>query len=211
MLPPFDHTNHITDFGFGPGDPAHGDTGPWPQDPIARLRQYASSAEAWEATHPSHRGCFIGHACQVTGEASCPRANYLTQFHHAYGTCCQWSPGHIYCGGPTSAAERHLFPSCADCGVLVEIWDLILINRRLLVQTPEDYKLVQDSLRGYIRAYRMRRATHAAAVRARADDAFEAQLRCVEEGIETPTRTALMGKVATLVMGALTPSCWWTR
>ncbi|KAK1998472.1 hypothetical protein LX36DRAFT_534920, partial [Colletotrichum falcatum] len=140
----------------------------------------------WDATHPSHRGCFIGHPCRVTGEGSCARITYLSKFHHAYGTCHRWGPGHVYCGEALED-KTSLFPDCAECGVLFEIWDLVVINRRLLedekqVLTVEDHRLVHGSICGYLQAYKVRRDRHVAELQRRADSLFEARVRLIREG-----------------------------
>jgi len=207
MFPYVDHTHHVPDFVFEIGNPSV-------HDPISMLRLYAPSTDAWEATHPSHRRCFIGHPCYVTGDKYCARTSYLSMFHHAYGTCHRWSPDHIYCRDLTSDIEKEMFPECAECGVLVEIWDLILINRRLLddkeqVTTVEDRKLVQNSIGAYIKAYELRRAAHVAGMRNKADDLFEAQVRFAKEGIEAPSAKTtswwltLMDKFAAFIKGLL--------
>ncbi|UQC88755.1 uncharacterized protein CLUP02_14280 [Colletotrichum lupini] len=83
----------------------------------------------------------------------------------SYGSCVDWSPDHIFCVELDSDDERQAFPACAECGVLIEIQGLILANRRLLddgtqVSTDEDFRIVQRSLSGYLRAYELRRDAH---------------------------------------------------
>ncbi|KAK2028142.1 hypothetical protein LX32DRAFT_410736 [Colletotrichum zoysiae] len=193
MFPHIDHT-YVSDLVFKIGNRSEDKqcTGnPSIQDPVSMLRLYAPSADAWDVTDPSHRGCFIGQPCCVTGAKSCARTSYLSKFHHAYGTCYKWSPGHIHCSDSTSESEKHIFPSCVECGVLVEIWDLILINRRLLddkkqVTTAEDFRVVRNSVGGYIKAYELRRSAHVTEIRNRADNLFEAQVSFAKVGVEEP-------------------------
>ncbi|KAK2052474.1 hypothetical protein LY76DRAFT_650543 [Colletotrichum caudatum] len=221
MFSPVQHADHVTDSVIGTAwidsrvedaeDPEYGGGGPPVRDPVAILRQYAPSPEAWDATDPSHRGCFIGQPCRVTEKGPCARITYLSKFYHAYGTCRRWGPDHVYCD--TSLDDkRSMFPDCAECGVLVEIWDLVLVNRRLLqdkqVLTAEDYRLVQGSICGYVEAYKVRRAAHVAELRSRADDVFEARVKLVKEGIKAPVDTTtswwllpVSGVVAALARG----------
>ncbi|KAK1990907.1 hypothetical protein LX36DRAFT_737252 [Colletotrichum falcatum] len=114
------------------------------------LMLYGISTNDWDATHPSHRGCFIGHPCYVTRDKSCAGTSYLSKLHHAYGTYHR-----CYCSNLPLESEKLIFPDCADCGVLVDNWDLILINCRVLddkrqVTTADDRRLMINSNSGYI-------------------------------------------------------------
>ncbi|KAK1546784.1 hypothetical protein CPAR01_00751 [Colletotrichum paranaense] len=132
---------------------------------IHSLLAFYAATGLWEATDPSHRGCRLGHPCIVTDVRACARLLYLAKFHHSYGSCVDWSPDHIFCVELDSVDERQAFPACAECGVLIEIQGLILANRRLLddgtqVSTDEDFRIVERSLSGYLRAYELRRDAH---------------------------------------------------
>ncbi|KAK1656739.1 hypothetical protein BDP55DRAFT_521406, partial [Colletotrichum godetiae] len=151
------------------------------------LMAFYAATGLWEATDPSHRGCSLGHPCAVTGARTCARTSYLAKFHHFYGSCVNWSPNHIFCAELNSDDERRAFPACADCGVLIEIQGLILANRRLLddktqVTTDEEFRIVQRSLSGYLRAYQLRRDAHIRDLTNAKNGLLEAELQYVKTG-----------------------------
>ncbi|OLN97699.1 hypothetical protein CCHL11_09163 [Colletotrichum chlorophyti] len=160
----------------------------------ALLATYRESG-LWDACDPKHRACYTGQPCSVTGEKLCPRISFLAKHQHAYGDCSAWSgPEHTYCVAP-SGPERHwLFPSCPACGVLTEVRGLILIHRRMLDEcaldegfTQVDIGYVQNSLEGYIRAYKVRRAMHFQELQNKGEAVYDLEMKYAGGNIRVRT------------------------
>lgn len=146
----------------------------------ALLASYKSSGR-WDIADPKHRGCALGDPCMITGEKFCARTAWSSKFNHAYGRCGSHmgSPGHVLCL-EFSEDERQRLPSCVECGILVEIQDLILIHLRILAEEPEidrqDTDLLRASLFGYSRAYATKLTRHVEGLRLQSDDSGKLEM-----------------------------------
>ncbi|KAF3797021.1 hypothetical protein GCG54_00015665 [Colletotrichum gloeosporioides] len=114
---------------------------------MANLAKFKDTPQ-WAIADPAHRACELGHGCSVVSDDKfCVRTIWHAKLNHAYGRCGPHtnSPGHALCRD-FSEAERQLYPSCADCGVLVELKDLILVHLRLLEEEDDDLFLEKHGL-----------------------------------------------------------------
>ncbi|EQB57214.1 hypothetical protein CGLO_02683 [Colletotrichum gloeosporioides Cg-14] len=142
---------------------------------MANLAKFKDTPQ-WAIADPAHRACELGHGCSVVSDDKfCVRTIWHAKLNHAYGRCGPHtnSPGHALCRD-FSEAERQLYPSCADCGVLVELKDLILVHLRLLeeedddlflekhgLESGDDLHCIRSSLIGYSKTFEKKLLEHA--------------------------------------------------
>ncbi|KAF4818989.1 hypothetical protein CGCTS75_v011753 [Colletotrichum tropicale] len=142
---------------------------------MANLAKFKNTPQ-WAIADPAHRACKLGHSCSVVSDDEfCIRSIWHAKLNHAYGRCGPHtnSPGHALCRD-FSEAERQLYPSCADCGVLVELKDLILVHLRLLeeedddlflekhgLESGDDLHCIRSSLIGYSKTFEKKLLEHA--------------------------------------------------
>ncbi|GJC88613.1 hypothetical protein ColLi_11451 [Colletotrichum liriopes] len=121
-----------------------------------RLQQLKSDG-SWDIADPKHRACTVAEPCFVTGEKSCARTTWLAKFNHTYRNCGSHtgSENHVLCRD-FSDEDRHRYPLCSECGLIIEARHLVLIHQRILSEdgflAQEDVKQLVASLEGYKRA-----------------------------------------------------------